>query len=297
MRVIEVSSLTKHYGDIVGIEAVDFIVEEGEIFGFLGPNGAGKTTTIRLLMQLLQPDHGRITLFGDVLEGPKPALRDRIGYLPGEFNPYLTMTGDRFLRYMAHYRARPPVLRAYLLDKLHVSPRALRQPIKQLSHGNRQKIGIIHALEHDPDLAILDEPTLGLDPLMQEAFYDIVLMLQAKGKTLFLSSHVLSEVEKICHRVAIIKEGQLVALEALHALKEKCPRRLVVVLDEEAYDGPPVLPGARMMAQEDRRFSFLVEGPIQPVLKVLAGLPVKDVIFPEPDLEDVFMAYYQDNQP
>ena len=292
MPVIEVSDLTKYYGAVVGVDGVSFAVEEGEIFGFLGPNGAGKTTTIRLLMQLLRPDRGRLAVFDDPLDAPKAALRERIGYLPGEFHPYLTMNGARLLAYMAHYRARPPVLRSFLLDKLNVSEKALKQPIKHLSHGNRQKLGIILALEHEPDLAILDEPTLGLDPLMQEAFYDILRMLHARGATIFLSSHVLAEVEKVCDRIAIVRGGRLVALESLEALKQKRPRRLIVVLG--AASAPPTLPGARLLSQDTGRFEYRVDGPVRAVLGALALLPVQDIVFPEPDLEDVFMAYYQE---
>jgi ABC-2 type transport system ATP-binding protein len=295
MSVIEVEALTKHYGAVVGVEAVSFTVEAGEIFGFLGPNGAGKTTTIRLLMQLLRPDRGRITQFGVALDAPNAALRERIGYLPGEFQPYLTMTGARFLAYMARYRRRPPVLRPYLLNTLHLTEKALKQPIKHLSHGNRQKLGIVLALEHEPDLAVLDEPTLGLDPLMQEAFYDILRLLHDKGKTIFLSSHVLSEVEKVCHRVAIVREGRLVALESLEALKKKRPRRLVVVLEETDASAPPVLPGARLLSHDAGRYEYLVEGAVRPVLGALAALPVQDVVFSESDLEDVFMAFYQES--
>ncbi len=293
MPIIEVTALTKYYGPVVGVDGLSFAVEAGEIFGFLGPNGAGKTTTIRLLMQLLHPDGGDIALFGVRLDAPQAALRERIGYLPGEFHPYPTMTGERFLAYMARYRARPPRLRRFLLDKLHLTAKALKQPIKHLSHGNRQKLGLVLALEHAPDLALLDEPTLGLDPLMQEAFYDILRTLHEQGKTIFLSSHVLSEVEKVCHRVAIVRGGRLVALEALSALKQKRPRRLVVVVD--AASEPPALPGARLWRHEAGRCEYLVEGGVRAVLGALASLSVHDVIFPEPDLEDVFMAYYQDD--
>lgn len=295
MAIIEVAGLTKYYGAVVGVEDVHFSVEEGEVFGFLGPNGAGKTTTIRLLMQLLRPDRGRITLFGASLDQPQTTLRERIGYLPGEFHPYLTMTGGRFLDYMARYRARPPILRPFLLDKLHVTAKALAQPVKHLSHGNRQKLGLILALEHEPELAVLDEPTLGLDPLMQEAFYDVLKLLQRKGKTIFLSSHVLSEVEKVCHRVAIVRGGALVALESLDALKKKRPRRLIVELDQAETPERPVLPGARLLSRDGGRLIYLVEGDLRAVLGALAELPVQDVVFPEPDLEDVFMAYYQEN--
>ena len=291
--IVEVHNLVKTYGAFTAVNDVSFHFEAGEVFGLLGPNGAGKSTTIRLLMQLLHPDRGRIAVFGVPLDAPQAALRERIGYLPGEFHPYPTMTGARFLAYMAHYRTRPPTLRPFLLDTLNLTAQALKQPIKHLSHGNRQKLGIVLALEHEPDLAILDEPTLGLDPLMQDAFYDILRMLHDKGKTIFLSSHVLSEVEKVCDRVAIIRGGRLVALESLEALKHKRPRRLAVVLDEASE--PPVLPGARLLSHDAGRFEYLVEGPIRAVVGALAALPVHDVVFPEPDLEDVFMAYYQES--
>jgi ABC-2 type transport system ATP-binding protein len=293
MPILEVSDLTKYYGPVVGVDGVSLSVDEGEVFGFLGPNGAGKTTTIRLLLQLLRPDRGRVTQFGVPLDVHVPHVRERIGYLPGDFRPYLSMTGARLLDYMAQFRSRPPSLRPDLLDRLQIGANMLQRPIKHLSHGNRQKLGIVLALEHDPDLAILDEPTLGLDPLMQEAFYGIVRTLRDRGKSVFLSSHVLSEVEKVCQRVAIIRDGALVALESLDALKRKCPRRLVLSMNEAERPEPPTLPGARLLKRDGSRGEYLVEGDIRAVLRVLVDLPVRDVVLPEPDLEDVFMAYYE----
>jgi ABC-2 type transport system ATP-binding protein len=294
MPILEVSELAKSYGSVVGVDGLTLSVEEGEIFGFLGPNGAGKTTTIRLVMRLLHPDRGSISLFGVPLRGRAASVRQRIGYLPGEFRPYVEMTGVRFLDYMARFRARAPKLRSDLLDRLEFAAATLERPIKHLSHGNRQKLGIVQALEHEPDLAILDEPTLGLDPLMQEAFYNIVGMLRDRGKCVFLSSHVLSEVEKVCERVAIIRDGSLVALESIEALRHKCPRRLIVVLDASASSEAPVLPGARLLAQHGERSEYRVDGDVLSILQALTTCPVRDVILPEPDLEDVFMAYYQD---
>lgn len=292
MSLLRVTDLVKRYGSVVGVDGVSFAVEPGEIFGFLGPNGAGKTTTIRLVMQLLRPDRGAIELFATPVTRPNAALRERVGYLPGEFRPYAEMSGARFLHYMSRYRARPPKLRAELLERLHVDAATLERPIKQLSHGNRQKLGIILALEHEPDLAILDEPTLGLDPIMQEAFYDIVHMLRERGTTIFLSSHVLSEVEKICHRVAIVRAGKLVALETLESLKSKRPRRLVVVSDDDT-GAILELPGATFVKRDGGRCEYLIDGAMQPVLRALAAANVVDVIFPEPDLEDVFAAYFR----
>jgi ABC-2 type transport system ATP-binding protein len=294
--IIAVEQLTKFYGKIVGVRDLSFSVEPGEVFGFLGPNGAGKTTTIRLLMNLLRPDRGTISLFGNALQDNPVKLREKIGYLPGDFSPYGEMTGELFLRYLAQYRARPPVLRQRLLQMLNIDSPALAQKIKHLSHGNRQKFGIVAALEHEPDLAVLDEPSLGLDPLMQEAFYHILRELQQKGKTVFLSSHILPEVEKNCHRVAIIREGRLVALEAIENLKKKRHRRLIIELPLDLAESPPELPGTRLWQKDGNQCIYLVRSDIRPVLKKLAGLPLTDVIFPEPDLEDIFLAYYQEEE-
>ena len=291
MHIIHASALTKHYGHVVGIEDVNLQIEHGEVFGFLGPNGAGKTTTIRLLMHLLRPDRGHLELFGRPRSRQSPDLRERIGYLPGEFRPYADMTPARFLDYMARYRRNPPTLRGYLCEQLRVSSSDLNRPIKHLSHGNRQKIGIISALEHEPDLAVLDEPTLGLDPLMQASFYNIIQTLRRKEKTVFLSSHVLTEVERICDRVAIIREGRIVAEESIASLKRKRPRRLVLDFPHP-IDVPPSLTGATLRKHEGRRLVYSVEKDVREILPLIEALGVEAFFLPEPDLEDVFMAYY-----
>jgi len=292
MAIIAVSNLTKYYGKTIGIEDVSFQVEPGEIFGFLGPNGAGKTTTIRLLMDLLGPDRGRIFLFDIQLKRNQVDLKQRIGYLPGEFMPYTNLTGHALLTYMAKYRSHAPELREKLLAQLDFHAHELSKKIKHLSHGNRQKLGIILALEHNPDLAILDEPTSGLDPLVQEAFYEILWDFQRRGKTIFLSSHILPEVEKVCQRVAIIRNGRIVALEEIEKLKTKRPRRLIISLKENVAGIPPQLPGTRLLDYGDNQFSYFVEGELSRLLKALSDLPVENIVFPEPDLEDIFMEYY-----
>jgi ABC-2 type transport system ATP-binding protein len=185
MSIITVSGLTKYYGKSRGIQDVSFSVEQGEIFGFLGPNGAGKTTTIRLLMDLLRPNKGTIALFGIQIKKNQVDLKDRIGYLPGDFLPYSEMTGINFLNYMARYRTNQPALRQSLVEQLQLGTSDLSKKIKQLSHGTRQKVGIVFALEHNPDLVIFDEPTSGLDPLVQEAFYNILHDFQKRSKTIF----------------------------------------------------------------------------------------------------------------
>jgi len=292
LEPIKISGLTKYYGKTLGIEDVSFSVERGEIFGFLGPNGAGKTTTIRLLMDLLRPDQGSIFIFGIELKRNQVDFKERIGYLPGDFFPYGEMTGSGFLNYMAKYRSRPPELSQSLLDKLNFSSRELSQKIKHISHGTRQKLGIVFALEHNPDLAILDEPTSGLDPLVQEAFYEILLEFQQQGKTIFLSSHILPEVEKVCHRVAIIRKGRIVALEEIEKLKEKRPRRLIVKLQNEVDKNLPTLPEARLLECSGRQCTYLVDGTITELLRSLIQLQLEDIVFPEPDLEDIFLDYY-----
>lgn len=292
MNVIEVSALTKFYGRICGVQDINFQVQAGEIFGFLGPNGAGKTTTIRLLMDLIRPNRGQIHLFGELLIKNKVAFKEYVGYLPGDFSPYPEMTGQQLLSYFAQFRSRPPVLQAHLLDQLNVLPRDLSQKIKHLSHGTRQKLGIVLALAHEPDLAILDEPTLGLDPLVQEAFYEILFELQQAGKTIFLSSHILPEIEKICQRVAIIRSGKIVALESIQVLKQQHPRRLKLILKNEKNIVPPNLPNSRLINQKGDEFNYIVSGDVQEVLKQVMKLPVADIVFPEPDLEDIFLDYY-----
>lgn len=296
MTIINVSGLTKYYGKTLGIEDVNFSVEPGEIFGFLGPNGAGKTTTIRLLMDLLRPDKGTIVLFETELTRNQVDLKERIGYLPGDFSPYSEMIGLRFLNYMAKYRSRKPELRQKLLDKLNFSTRELSQKIKHLSHGTRQKLGIIFTFEHDPDLVILDEPTSGLDPLIQEAFYEILWNFQRRGKTAFLSSHILPEVEKVCHRVAIIRKGKIVALEEIEKLKRKRPRRLVITLNKDFGEKPPNIPKTRLLECRERQCTYFVEGRVTELLPALAKLPIEDIIFPEPDLEDIFLDYYSEEK-
>lgn len=293
MSIIKVEEISKFYGTVVGVKDLSLIVEKGEIFGFLGPNGAGKTTTIRLLMQLLYPNNGRIFLFDNLIDRKLIIHREKIGYLPGEFSPYRNMNGSQFLNYMAKYRSSRPQLREHLLQKFHFTEENLDQKIKNLSHGNRQKLGIVFALEHNPELAILDEPTIGLDPLMQEAFYEILTELQQNGKTIFLSSHNLPEIEKICHRVAIIREGNLVALETIENLKKKRPRRLILTTPIKKYSEPPILPGTRLVEQADNRYTYLIDGEIHHVIQSLAKLTIEDILFPEPDLEDIFLTYYQ----
>jgi ABC-2 type transport system ATP-binding protein len=293
MNIIQVEDISKFYGNVVGVKDLSLMVEKGEIFGFLGPNGAGKTTTIRLLLQLLYPNKGKIYLFDNLVDRKIITHRGNIGYLPGEFSPYRNMSSAQFLNYMSKYRTNPPKLRQHLIHKFNFREQDLHQKIKNLSHGNRQKLGLIFSLQHNPELVILDEPTIGLDPLMQEAFYEILIELQKNGKTIFLSSHNLPEVEKICHRVAIIREGNLVTLETIENLKKKRPRRLILTTPAGEYNNPPDLPGTRLINQNENKFTYLIDVDIRAVLQTLSNISIADIVFPEPDLEDIFLTYYQ----
>lgn len=289
--IISVNQLTKFYGKTLGVQDLNFSVSKGEIFGFLGPNGAGKTTTIRMLLDLLRPSFGKIHIFGKEIYDHSLEIRRRSGYLPGNFSAYGNMTGIDFLRFAGSMRRTSPKLQSSLIDRFQLSKEDLSQKVKHLSHGTLQKLGITQAFFHQPELLILDEPTIGLDPLMQEEFYRLLFEVQNKGKTIFFSSHNLAEVEKICHRIAIIRDGKLVALETLESLKKKKVRRLKFILKEPADELK--LPGANLVKQKDLYYEYLVEGDIKPLLQKLSSLPIDDLIFPEPDLEEVFMAYYR----
>ena len=221
MPALEVADLHKRFGRVRALRGVSFALEPGEVFGFLGPNGAGKTTTLRILLGLVRADRGAARLLG----GPagEPASRERVGFVPGELRLPGGMTGHGVLEHFARFRpARPPVLRERLLDALDLRESDLRRRVKWLSHGTRQKLGLVAALQHDPDLVLLDEPTNGLDPLVQRAFRDVVRELAARGRAVLLSSHVLSEVEAVCGRVAVLRAGDalvLVLREVLHHLR------------------------------------------------------------------------------
>ncbi len=289
--IISVSNLTKYYGNTLGVKNINFTVNQGEIFGFLGPNGAGKTTTIRMLLDLLRPSSGQINIFGREIYSHSLEIRRRCGYLPGSFSAYGNMTGTDFLKFAASMRKTEPKLQPSLIDRFQLSQDDLSQKVKHLSHGTLQKLGIIQAFFHQPELLILDEPTIGLDPLMQEEFYRLLREMQNEGKTIFFSSHNLPEVEKVCHRIAIIREGELVALETLAGLKKKKLKRLHFTLSKPV---PGLeLPGANLVNQKDLSYEYLVEGDIPTLLQRLSKLPIEDLTFPEPDLEEVFMAYYR----
>jgi ABC-2 type transport system ATP-binding protein len=290
--VIHIQNLTKFYGKITGVRNISFEVFQGEVFGFLGPNGAGKTTTIRLILDLLRPTSGSIKVFGKELSENSFEIRHRCGYLPGEFSAYANLSGLEFLHLCADLRKIPRKIDPELLNRFGLSEKNLEQKIKYLSHGTLQKIGLIQAFFHRPELLILDEPTNGLDPLMQEAFYDLLLERMKQGSTIFLSSHNLSEVERICHRLAIIRRGEIRKVDSIENLRKSLKKRLRFTLSHEV--DKIVLPGADLISHEGLNFEYLITGDIRILLEKLAELPVIDIVLPEPGLEEIFMNFYKE---
>jgi ABC-2 type transport system ATP-binding protein len=289
--VIAVENLTKYYGRSRGVESLSFAVEPGEIFGFIGPNGAGKTTTIRILLDLVRPTSGTVRLLGLPVSKNSIEIRKRCGYLPGDFSPYGHFTAGEFLTFALRLRGGRGAPDRALLDRFGFARGELGRKIKHLSHGTRRKLGIVQAFFHDPELVILDEPSIGLDPLMQEEFYSLLLERKREGRTVFLSSHILSEVERLCDRAAVVRSGNLVTVEALVVLKRRRSRRLRIRL-RHPVEGVR-LAGAELVRSTGCQYEFLVRSDPSDFLPALAQLPVEDFVFAEPDLEEVFLAYYR----
>ena len=296
MDAIATRALSKRYGSLRALESLDLSVREGEIFGFLGPNGAGKSTTIRLLLGVLHPSAGEGRVLGLDCVRDSVAIRRRIGYLPGGVALYDSLTGAQLLDYLARLCGRAPTRRAELCDRLELSNGTLGRLVREYSRGMRQKIGIIQALQHDPELAILDEPSEGLDPLMQRAFYEILDLLKAEGRTIFFSSHVLSEVERVCDRVAIIRQGRLVALEGMAQLHARLRRSVVMRL---AGPPPPLhrVAGVSDLRIVDARLTCHVEGDLRPFLAAIADAAIVDLTIEPARLEETFLEFYEGEKP
>ena len=295
MTAIETRGLSKRYarsGEVLALDDLSIEVQEGEIFGFLGPNGAGKSTAIRLLLGFIHATAGNATVLGLDVERDSVAIRRRAGYLPGGIAFWDGLTGERLLDELADLSGRPPVRRAELVERLELSERTLRRTVRDYSRGMRQKLGIVQALQHDPELAILDEPTEGLDPLMQRAFYEILDELRAAGRTIFFSSHILSEVERVCDRVAIVRAGRLVALEEIPALLARRKRNVEMRLTGV----PPTLdgvPGVTDLRVTDGLLTCRLEGDVRPFLSAIAGAPIADLTIEPARLEEAFMEFYE----
>jgi ABC-2 type transport system ATP-binding protein len=289
--VIRTEKLTKFYGSHRGIVEVDLEVQKGEVFGFLGPNGAGKTTTIRTLLDLIRPTSGKAFVFDIESSADPAAIHRRIGYLPGEFALYDRLTGGQTLEYFGNLRG--GVDRAYqagLIERFDLDP---SRRFREYSKGNKQKVGLVAALQHRPDLLLLDEPTAGLDPLVQQTFFETMRESVEEGGTVFLSSHILSEVERSCDRVAIIREGRIVRVDRVDALRDLAHHQVELRFAGE----PPVaefkeLTGISDIEVEDHVLRLRVLGPITPVVQVAARLGVTDFLSREPSLEETFLAQY-----
>jgi len=289
--VIQIEKLTKTYGSHRGIVDIDLEVQEGEAFGFLGPNGAGKTTTIRTLLDHIRPTSGRARIFGIETTVDPVAIHRRLGYLPGEFSLYDKLTGGQTLDYFANLRG--GVDRPYqgdLIARLDVDP---SRRFREYSKGNKQKVGLIIALQHRPDLLLLDEPTSGLDPLIQQVFYEVIREAKAEGRTVFLSSHILSEVEKTCDRVAIVRDGRLARVDRTEALRDLAHHQVELVFtDKVPVDEFSSLPGVTDVVAEDHILRMRVAGNITPVVRAAARYDLADFVSREPSLEETFLAEY-----
>jgi ABC-type multidrug transport system, ATPase component len=289
--VIRTEKLTKSYGSHRGIVDVDLEVQKGEVFGFLGPNGAGKTTTIRVLLDLIRPTSGKAYVFDIESSADPAAIHRRIGYLPGEFALYDRLTGGQTLEYFGNLRG--GVDRAYqaeLIERFDLDP---SRRFREYSKGNKQKVGLVAALQNHPELLLLDEPTSGLDPLVQQTFFSLLRESVKDGGTVFLSSHILSEVERSCDRVAIIRDGRLVRVDSVDALRDLSHHQVELRFTGE----PPIaefkdLPGVSDVEIEDHQLKLRVLGPITPVVVTAARLGVTDFLSREPSLEETFLAQY-----
>lgn len=286
MNAIETNSLTKYYGNARGIQDISLTVKEGDFFGFIGPNGAGKSTTIRTLMGLIRPTGGTASIFGkSILSGPAEVLKD-IGYMPSEAAFYHSMRVKEVIRLSAGLRKRDCEQEAAILcERLELDT---EKRIGELSLGNRKKVSIVCALQHKPRLCVMDEPTSGLDPLMQREFYAILQERNQEGATVFLSSHVLSEVQRYCRHAAVIREGRLLIQDSIERLAHTDAKRVSV----RGVTAPPAIEGIKDITANGDTISFLYSGRPDILLQALAALPLTDITITEPDLEEIFMHYY-----
>jgi ABC-2 type transport system ATP-binding protein len=290
MSIIEVTNLTKYYGKARGIVNVSFNVEEGEIFGFIGPNGAGKSTTIRLLLSLIHPTSGSAKVFGKDVVAFGPDIRRNIGYLPSEVYYYEGMKVKDLLKYSASFYDCDCTQRLHDLSEL--MELEMNRRISDLSYGNKKKVGIVQGLLHSPKLLFLDEPTAGLDPLMQRKFFNLIREENARGVTVFFSSHILGEVQRLCSRVGIIREGKIAEISDIRTLQQNNYKKVRVIaegLEAAAFN----LPGVTNIQTEDGIVSFFFKGDINAVLQKISAIPVSDVTIEEPTLEEIFMHYYE----
>jgi ABC-2 type transport system ATP-binding protein len=291
--IIDIRDLSKFYGKVKGIEHVDLQIREGEIFGFIGPNGAGKSTTIRILLNLIFPTSGSATIMGmDIIKETKKIKR-HVGYIPSDANGYSSMDVNEFLHYCNRfYRSDNDTRRITELAELFELD--LSRKITELSMGNRKKVSIVQSLLHNPKILILDEPTTGLDPLMQARFFELLRLENEKGMTIFFSSHILNEVQILCKRVAIIKEGKIIKLEDIESLRKKQLKKVHIEFPDQVNKEILNIHGIENINNiSDKTLSFMYSGDINILAGALAGIHLANLMIEEPSLEEIFMHYYK----
>lgn len=290
MNIIETNNLTKYYGKSLGIKDVSIKVNEGEIYGFIGPNGAGKSTTIRLLLSLIYPSSGSAKIFGKDIKEKGVELRENIGYLPSEIFYYDKMKVKELLNYSASFYKRNCEKKIKELST--IMELDLNKKIEDLSYGNKKKVGIVQGLLHEPSLIILDEPTAGLDPLMQKKFFDIIKKENSKGATIFFSSHILSEVQELCNRVAIIRNGSIIETEDIKKLRKNNYKK-IEILAENINEKALRIDGVTKLEKTAGDVNFFYKGDINKIIKAISLINAIDVKIEEPTLEEIFMHYYE----
>jgi len=291
--IIDITALSKYYGKSRGIENVNLEISRGEVFGFIGPNGAGKSTTIRILMNLIFPSGGSARIMGlDVVRQTKEIMR-KVGYIPSDANAYSYMDAEEFLNYFARFHDVPDAgSRIAELSKLFELD--LKRKISDLSSGNKKKVSIIQSLVHRPALLIMDEPTTGLDPLMQSLFFDLLRSENQRGMTIFFSSHILGEVQMFCRRVAIIKEGKIIQVEDIDTLRKKQLKKVFIEFGETVNAINISIPGVvSLITGPGNVLSFMFSGSINDLVGFLSGKKIDNLIVEEPSLDEIFMHYYQ----
>jgi ABC-2 type transport system ATP-binding protein len=291
--IIEITDLSKYYGKIRGIEKVNLQITEGEIFGFIGPNGAGKSTTIRIMLNLIFPTSGRAKIMGmDVIRKTKK-IKELVGYVPSDANAYGYMKVLEFLQYCQRfYHMNNDIQRINELSSWFELD--LKRKISDLSMGNRKKVAIVQSLLHHPRLLILDEPTTGLDPLMQAKFFEMLRLENQRGMTIFFSSHILNEVQMLCKRVAVIKEGKIIQLEDIENLRKKQLKKVIIGFADNESSENIMMPGiVDLTKHPGNRISFMYSGEIHELITFLSGKTLTDLTIEEPSLEEIFMHYYK----
>lgn len=293
-NIVEIKELTKYYGKHRGIENVSFNIEKSEIFGFIGPNGAGKSTTIRSILGLIRPNSGEAKIFGMDCIKKAPEIAKQIGYLPSEVFYYDGMKVKDLLNYSASFYKKDCKKR--ILELSNIMNLDLNKKIEDLSFGNKKKVGIVQGLLHSPKLIILDEPTSGLDPLMQQTFFELLEEENKKGVTIFMSSHILNEVQRLCGRIAIIKNGKIIKTEKISELQgnnyKKIKLKTISPLPNELVSSSNIT----NLSENKNNYNFIYNGDINFLISQLSKIKIKNVVIDEPDLEEIFMHYYSDKE-